>query len=58
MAQQGERAYSQSVYLAVTDDANRWREGPPKPQQIRNQSKVGALNLVDRRNWYRSPRVK
>lgn len=39
MAEQGGR-YTPSVYLSVTDDANRWREGPPQPKQLTNQSKV------------------
>jgi len=39
MADQGAR-YAPSVYLSVTDDANRWRAGPPQPQQLTNQSKV------------------
>lgn len=39
MAEQGGR-YTPSVYLSVTDDANRWRAGPPQPKQLTNESKV------------------
>ncbi|CAN0405764.1 unnamed protein product [Pylaiella littoralis] len=42
MAEQGAR-YTPSVYLSVTDDANRWRAGPPQPQQLANQSKINML---------------
>lgn len=42
MAEQGAR-YTSSVYLSVTDDANRWRAGPPQPQQLTNQSKVNVV---------------
>lgn len=40
MSEQGARTYTPSVYLSVTDDANRWRAGPPQPHQLPNQSKV------------------
>ncbi|CAM9840068.1 unnamed protein product [Scytosiphon promiscuus] len=42
MAEQGAR-YTPSVYLSVTDDANRWRGGPPQPQQLKDQSKINML---------------
>eukprot|EP00903_Cladosiphon_okamuranus_P021462 g19730.t1 len=42
MAEQGGR-YTPSIYLSVTDDANRWREGPPQPTQLTNQSKINLL---------------
>ncbi|CAN0002333.1 unnamed protein product [Choristocarpus tenellus] len=42
MAEEKSTTYTPSIYLSVTDDANRWRAGPPQVQQ-REQSKVNQL---------------